>query len=158
MMVQIKKIKRRMKMNLNIQNSTICDMIKLNNLAALIYLLNRSAVDLKKKIPGSKKSYMQLAIESGSDEVVKYFVHDLDFKNNDAMKQEKPFDYLLDAEEQFLSSEDSSKSKKIYQLLAVAGVLLNAGIRPKRKFLDKHNSPIARFLRSYNENVACNAV
>lgn len=113
--------------DIDFKRKCIEDVIKLNNGAALLYMARRSNLNFDACIPGTDKTYMQMAIDYGANKVVDVLLESDTGVASDE-KANEAFSYLLSVEKKISRhSENNQKhSQKMHQLFLIAGSLINA--------------------------------
>lgn len=124
------------------------DVMRLNNGLALLYMARRSNLNLDGLVPGTQKSYMQMAIEHGADGVIDMLLKE--GKSSEKVLEAVP--YLLSEEKKTLICEQDEKaqSKKMFQLMAIASAIAETGVELKQMLKNaKTKTPIVKYLQSY---------
>ncbi len=136
-------------MNINTEFRYKCieEVMRLNNGSALLYMARRSNLNLEGLVPGTQKSYMQMAIEYGANGVITALLKDGD-TNEKALKA---VPYLLSEEKRTLICEKDEKAqnKKMFQLMAIASAIVETGAEIKQALGSAHiKTPIVKYLQS----------
>lgn len=137
--------------DIDFKRKCIEDVIRLNNGAALQYMAKRSNLDFASLVPGSNKTYMQMAIDYGANKVVDMLLE----SDTDVLSDEKAneaFSYLLNVEKRtlFHSENNQEHSEKMGQLLMIASSLMKACSKLQYSLKKRRvQTPIARSLMSY---------
>ncbi len=113
--------------DIDFKRKCIEDVIKLNNGAALQYMAKRSNLDFDACVPGTNKTYMQMAIDYGANKVVDVLL-EADTDGSSDEKANEAFSYLLNVEKRTNrhSENEQERSQKMHQLFLIAGSLINA--------------------------------
>ena len=136
-------------MNINTEFRYKCieEVMRLNNGSALLYMARRSNLNLEGMVPGTQKSYMQMAIEYGANGVITALLKEGD-ANEKALKA---VPYLLSEEKRTLICEKDEKSqnKKMFQLMAIASAIVSTGAELKQVLGNPRiKTPIVKYLQS----------
>ena len=137
-------------MNINTEFRYKCieEVMRLNNGSALIYMARRSNLNLDGMVPGTQKSYMQMAIEHGASGVINMLLKE----GNSNEKAIKAVPYLLSEEKKALifEKDEKAQNKKMIQLMAIASVIVETGTELNQVLKNAHvKTPIVRYLQSY---------
>lgn len=137
-------------MNINTEFRYKCieEVMRLNNGAALLYMAKRSNLNLDGFVPGTQKSYMQMAIEHGANGVIAALLKEGD-TNKKALKA---IPYLLSEEKRTLicAKDEKAQNKKMFQLMAIASAIVETGVELKQVLgSSKIKTPIVKYLQSY---------
>lgn len=140
-----------MMINIDERRKNLTEMIRMNNAAGFLYLMHRSGLELDGYLPGTKKTYLQTAIDQGADKIVAVLLENQKNKDvNSLEKYDDMFSSVLSAEARVLSLEDSKlKKDKLYSLLLIAGNLLETGAVLSKQVMREVNAetPLANYLR-----------
>lgn len=133
--------------NVNFRYKCIEEIMRLNNGPALIYMARRSNLNLDDFVPGTQKSYMQMAIEYGANGVISSLL-----REGDATKKAiNAIPHLLGEEKKTLIfyNDEKAQSKKMMQLFAIASALIETGAELKHSLSKvKIKTPIVKYLQS----------